>query len=246
MSTAIITRLRSITAPQATTPDRISLDEATSERIKYLILANQFRPGHKLTNQHLAERLGVSRTPVRQSLERLYQEGYVIRIPARGYFVAEMKPHEARDLYDMRQALELHALSASFVQGIPAAGLEQLDAHQRAYVACVSANASQDRLLADQEFHLTLASFCGNRYLLDSLHGVFDRLGHKRRVEGYWPDNGRRGAAGVREHERLLSAIRRRRPSEAERILEGHIRKGWVHFEAHLLRIGTAPRGTRV
>ena len=93
-----------------TSPSRATLDDTVYGSIKQMILTNQFRPGYKLTHQHIADLLNVSRTPVRQALERLYQESYVIRIPARGFFVAEIDSHEARDLYDVRMALETFAL----------------------------------------------------------------------------------------------------------------------------------------
>src|SRR3970282_2141339 len=99
-----------------------------------MILANQFRPGHKLTHQHLADLLTVSRTPVRQALERLYQEGYVIRIPDRGFFVAEMDSHGARDLYDMRIALETSALRLAMSrEGISEKQLKHLFELQKTY-----------------------------------------------------------------------------------------------------------------
>ena len=75
------------------------LVDVTYEAIKRDILGNRLRPGVKLTHRMLAENLGVSRTPVRASLERLYQEGYVIHILNRGYFVAEINEQEVRELY---------------------------------------------------------------------------------------------------------------------------------------------------
>ena len=86
-------------APRAATKGAASSGEphdldvlvhSTYAAIKRDILGNRLRPGTKLTHRMLAEDLGVSRTPVRESLERLYQEGYVKRVRNRGYFVAEM------------------------------------------------------------------------------------------------------------------------------------------------------------
>jgi DNA-binding GntR family transcriptional regulator len=101
MPTAPATRGTAETGPRAL---EVMVD-VTYEAIKRDILGNRLRPGTKLTHRMLAENLGVSRTPVRESLERLYQEGYVTRILNRGYFVAEINEQEVRVLYQTREAL---------------------------------------------------------------------------------------------------------------------------------------------
>ncbi len=217
---------------------RTTLDDTVYGRIKQMILANQFRSGHKLTHQHLADLLTVSRTPVRQALERLYQEGYVIRIPARGFFVAEIDSHEARDLYDMRMALECFALRLAMSrEGISEKQLKHLTELQKTYAQRVAENALLERILIDREFHVYLASLSGNRYLEDTLSTVFERLILKRRIDGYWPGTGKRGSAGLKEHEALLRAMRAGHTSEAVRILQSHLREAWVQYEAHLLQL---------
>jgi len=227
-----------VKSARVTSPSRASLDDTVYGRIKQMILANQFRPGHKLAHQHIADLLHVSRTPVRQALERLYQEGYVIRIPARGFFVAEIDSHEARDLYDVRMALETVALRLAMSrEGIADKQLKRLLELQRIYAKHVAENALLERILSDRDFHVYLASLSGNRYFEDMLSAVFERLILKRRVDGYWPGRGKRGSAGLKEHEGLLRAIRAGRTSEAVRIIESHLREAWVQYEAHLLQL---------
>ncbi len=217
---------------------RSTLDDAVYGRIKQMILANQFRAGHKLTHQHIADLLNVSRTPVRQALERLYQEGYVIRIPDRGFFVAEIDSHEARDLYDMRMALETCALRLAMSrEGIAEKQFKRLLELEKTYAKHVSEHALLERILSDRDFHVYLASLSANRYLEDTLSTVFERLMLKRRVDGYWPGTGKRGSAGLKEHEALLRAIRAGRTADAVRILESHLREAWVQYEAHLLQL---------
>src|SRR5512145_3444956 len=78
--------------------------------IKNLILCNEIMPGQKLHHQQLSERLGVSRTPVREALTRLVQEGYVAFLPNRGFTCKEIRMQEAEELYDLREALEAFAV----------------------------------------------------------------------------------------------------------------------------------------
>src|SRR5690606_33184637 len=113
--------------------DGVSTNARVYKVIRDLITSYQLKPGVKLIHQELADKLGVSRTPVREALERLDQEGLVIRIPRRGFYVAEVGEEEARELYDLREALELFALRKSMERGISPESLAKLDAFGKKY-----------------------------------------------------------------------------------------------------------------
>src|SRR5437868_2942248 len=124
------------TVKPPTSPDVAVMDvlvESVYQSIKESILGNRLRPGNKLTHQGLAESLGVSRTPVRESLERLYQEGYVTHIPNRGFFVAEIDAQEVRQLYQTREALETYGLMLVFRTGMQSAAMKRLKAINASY-----------------------------------------------------------------------------------------------------------------
>jgi len=87
-----------------------NLSARVYNQIKNLILCNEVLPGQKLHHQELSERLGVSRTPVREALTRLVQEGYVSFLPNRGFTCKEIRLQEAEELYDLREALEAFAV----------------------------------------------------------------------------------------------------------------------------------------
>jgi DNA-binding GntR family transcriptional regulator len=226
-----------LSATKETGARRMTLDDTVYEHIKSMILAHQLRPGHKLAPQHLADQLSVSRTPIRQALERLYQEGYAIRIADRGYYVAEIDSHEARDLYQARLAIEPFLVRITMSVGITREQNARLDELQEVYLARIADQSVMERVVADQEFHLYLASLSRNEYLLHSLRNIFERLNLKRRIDGYWPDQGKRGRAGAREHREILRAIRGNRTTEALDLLQAHIQQAWVQYEAHLLKI---------
>ena len=80
------------------------------EGIKQLILSGKLRPGQKLAERDLGERLKVSRTPIREALTRLVQDGLVESRPQRGHFVREVDAKTVEDLYDLREMLEKHAI----------------------------------------------------------------------------------------------------------------------------------------
>lgn len=200
----------------------LSRNEATYNNIKRLILSGQLRPGRKLVHQDLAEMLNVSRTPVREALERLYQEGFVTRLPRRGFYVAEMTGEEARELYGAREALEIHALHEALSRGpFSPPVIDELAALVGRYHELLQPRAVKERVLTDVRFHLHLAAQAQNRYLVRLLMQTFERLTLKRRVEGYRSD---RGAQASHEHNELLAALRAGDLPAAEHALRSHIR----------------------
>ncbi len=207
------------------------LVHSTYAAIKRDILGNRLRPGTKLTHRMLAENLGVSRTPVRESLERLYQEGYVKRVQNRGYFVAEMDTQEVSELYQTREALELYALQQVLVTGISAQSLKAIQAINARYRTLCQQNLSRERLMVDREFHLALADLAGNGFLSRTLAGIFDRLILKRRVEGY---HDTRGLKPHDDHVRLLAALGKGDAAMAQRILRDHISSACTRLTEYL------------
>jgi DNA-binding GntR family transcriptional regulator len=210
------------------------LNESVYDALKRQILNNQLRPGHKLGHQLLAESLGVSRTPIRESLERLYQEGFVVRVPNRGYYVAEIDAVEAQELYETREALETYELRRSLERGLSKADLERLEEINRRYKGLIGGALTRQRLLLDREFHLELAGLTGNRFLVRTLASIFDRLILKRRVDGYQDT----GTEPYNEHVALLAQLRKGDISGAERALSGHIVAARNRLIAYLRAIG--------
>jgi len=203
---------------------------STYESIKRDILSNRLRPGTKLTNQMLAENLGVSRTPVRESLERLCQEGYVKRVINRGYFVVEMDTDEVKALYQMREALELFALPI-VIEQISVEQLSILHELNNRYRQLCSEPLSRERLLVDRDFHLQITAYSGNQYMYQVLAGIFDRLILKRRVEGFHDG---RGLVPSQDHDLLLSAMEARNTQLALQILQTHINGACFRFLDYL------------
>ena len=94
-------------------------------RLREAILSSELLPGHKLSHQALAERLGVSHTPLREACGKRSQEGYVRHVQNRGYFVSDFSRKEVEDLLEIREALEVHALRRN-VEGLDGAALRAL------------------------------------------------------------------------------------------------------------------------
>jgi GntR family transcriptional regulator, rspAB operon transcriptional repressor len=198
------------------------LNAAVYEKIKTEILERRVRPGVKLTHQGIAQLLGVSRTPVRVALERLLQDGFVYRLPRRGFFVAEIGTEEVQHLYETREALEIYQLNRLFDRGISRGELSKLRAINLRYGKLIAARLSYERLMVDRQFHLELAGISGNTILLRTLDGIFEKLILKRRLEGMLSDP--TGKAPYEDHVKLLGALSDNNRQVAVSTLQKHIR----------------------
>ena len=211
--------------------EHASVNAAVYSALKEQITSGRLRPGVKLIHQDLAERLNVSRTPVREALERLYQEGLATRLPRRGFYVAEIDETEARELYELREALEVFALRRALARGIPRARLRELDAINRRYREMLRPDTTRERMIVDRDWHLALASLADNQALLRSLNAVFERLILKIRTDGYRTV---RGEAALGEHLGIMKALRAADRDEGERLLAEHIDGARRRLASHL------------
>ena len=208
-----------------------NLSARVYNEIKNLILCNEIMPGQKLHHQQLSERLGVSRTPIREALTRLVQEGYVSFLPNRGFTCKEIRMQEAEELYELREALEAFAVEKA-IATLSEKALRQLRDRVTAYGRDVQNRFTRERLIYDQDVHLQIAQLTGNETLRNALRHVFERIVLKRRTDGLYDPA--RGIAAHQEHLRLLEAMERRDAPGAVAILRNHIQVGKKNVMADL------------
>jgi DNA-binding GntR family transcriptional regulator len=208
-----------------------NLSARVYNQIKNLILCNEIMPGQKLHHQQLSERLGVSRTPIREALTRLVQEGYVSFLPNRGFTCKEIRMQEAEELYELREALEAFAVEKA-IATLTDKALRELRNKVTAYGRDVQNRFTRERLVYDQDVHLQIANLSGNETLRNTLHHVFERIVLKRRTDGLYDPA--RGVAAHQEHLRLLEAMERRDAPGAVAILRDHIQAGKKNVMADL------------
>jgi DNA-binding GntR family transcriptional regulator len=212
-------------------PKKGDLNDSVYTAVKELILSGRLKPGVRLVHQDLADQLSVSRTPVRESLERLYQEGYAGRRLRRGYFVAEIRPSDVRDLFGTREALEIFAYRAACEKGFVKSDIEQLEALNEKHATMFPDAVTRARLKVDRQFHLKIASLCGNEFLYKTLDAVLEKIELKRRLDGSGLDI---DASPYRAHRDLVAALKAKKFERGEEILRAHIRQACDRFLQHL------------
>jgi len=208
-----------------------NLSTRVYNQIKHLILSNEIMPGQKLYHQQLSERLGVSRTPVREALTRLVQEGYVSFLPKRGFTCKEIRLQEAEELYELREALEAFAVEKA-IENLTDADVDQLRSKMNAYGRDVTNRFTRERLVFDQDVHLAIARLSGNETLQNMLSHIFERIVLKRRTDCIYDST--RGTTAHQEHLRLLAAMEKRDTAEAVVVVRGHIQAGKKNVIADL------------
>ncbi|MFX0203184.1 MAG: GntR family transcriptional regulator [Candidatus Hodarchaeota archaeon] len=145
------------------------------EGLKSQIINLTLKPGQKLQDRQLALQLGVSRTPVREALNRLVQEGFVRQIPGQGYFVKEITIKEIEDLYEVRKALEVLAVQQT-IRNISNRQIKKLSEILKSHNTLIYSDEFKSRLLEGADFHKTIAFISGNQYLYEIISNIFDRI----------------------------------------------------------------------
>ena len=84
--------------------------DGTYSALKQMIISNELGPGERLLDRELADKVGVSRTPVRDALRRLEQDGLITTRTGRRWFVADLDTKQAANLYELREVLEVRAV----------------------------------------------------------------------------------------------------------------------------------------
>ncbi|HET6153969.1 MAG TPA: GntR family transcriptional regulator [Marmoricola sp.] len=187
------------------------------EQLHQKIVSGDIVPGERLTEIALAERFGISRTPVREALRRLEQDGLVERA-ARGLVVRERSPNEILEIYEVRILLEGAAARAAAVRRTPLdiARLEQL--HESMLKA--EDGDAQALTLINRRFHEQIWATSHNSTLID----VLSRLNsHLLRYRGTTLTHGDRWSIVLKDHEELVDAIRTGDVERAGQLAEGHM-----------------------
>jgi DNA-binding GntR family transcriptional regulator len=209
--------------------DRIltrSVADLAYERIRGLVLSGELAPGTRLGQVELAERLGISRTPVREALRRLGGEGLVEGHSHRGFRVTDLGLDAVLRRLEVRAILEpgIAALAAERRTG------RDLDLMRVAIADEEEARDGIEAHDASRRFHIALARASGNEELVRVIESLWlvevgRRLLFRRSAEPDWQ------RTDASEHREVLSAVHERRAADAERLMARHVRRAVHHWE---------------
>lgn len=183
-----------------------------------MAITYRFRPGERINEVDLARQLNVSRTPLREALNRLATEGFLTTAPNRGFFGRPLDTKAVFDLYEFRRCLEVASVRLACERATEDQ-LEELEAFVRASRDEKDDSQAIKLLRLDEEFHERVARITGNEEILRSLQSVNARIHFVRWID---MQNGRR-AHTQSEHLRIVRALKARDAEAASALMQEHI-----------------------
>ena len=197
----------------------LPLRDVVFQTLRNAILKGELKPGERLMEIQLAQKLGVSRTPVREALRKLELEGLVIMIPRRGAIVADITVQDLNDVLEVRQALEELAVR----KACDCATDEQLKALKQAANDFKRCTESEDLLgcvEADMEFHEIIYAATNNQRLQQLFLNLWEQM-YRYRLE--YMKVKRMYKLLIDEHDAIRKAIKKKDKEKAGMIMKTHI-----------------------
>lgn len=208
----------------------LPLRDVVFQTLRQAILSGKLQPGERLMEIHLAQQLGVSRTPVREAIRKLELEGLVMTIPRRGAVVADITKSDLEDVLEVRSALEELAVTKACAK-ITAEQLEQLRRASEHFIACTKKNDLIASAQADAAFHEIISEATGNRRLIQILNNLREQI-YRYRLENLkdkssYPDL-------IRQHQMICDALEAHSVEQARMAIRLHIEKQRISIVENL------------
>lgn len=205
--------------------------EMAYEFLKSSVLSGHFNPGERLTEEYLAKKLGVSRTPVREALHKLESEGLIKPLETRGFIVSRDSKDEVEELFELRAILEGYALRI-ISERISEEDLKQLGRLIAGAEDALRRKRMEDVFKWNTKFHDTLHGIVVDKNRLHRLLvNIRKYVLRYRRDTLQYPDGGKRAVDG---HRKILLALRLKDPDLCERMMREHIQEAKVDAEQFL------------
>lgn len=186
--------------------------------IKAMVVGYSIKPGERVNEVELSRRIGVSRTPLREALNRLSSESLLRFVPGKGYFCRNLDVHETFQLYELRKSIEVAAVRLA-VQRAQDADIDALDAFLQETGPDNHGLTIAQQVEYDEAFHVSLMSMCNNAEMLRVLVNINDRIRFVRLI-----DMGKTNRVQTQdEHRRIVKALRARDEATCVALLETHI-----------------------
>jgi DNA-binding GntR family transcriptional regulator len=192
------------------------LREVVTDRIAEAIVRGDYQPGQRLNEVALAESLGVSRSPVREAVRQLENEGLVVSEPRKGVTVAGIGADETEQFYDCRILLQVACVRVAAPQ-LSQADLDAVAAVVAEMQAAAGSERLHEYLQLVRRYFEAIEAACPNRVLVDLLRGMARRAMRFRAVSIRTPG---RMAQSLEHHQKLLEALRDRDGARAEALVQ--------------------------
>lgn len=207
-----------------------SLSDEAYRILKGEILENRFTPGSQASEKEMVERFGLSRTPVREALLRLREEGLIEILPRRGFRVLPLSVSDVREIQQVSKALELEAAVILAQSSLTEEQITELDAAIVEMEEAIEQNDREKWTAADRRFHLGVVERCGNQRLFNAFIDLFGLSNRARSFALYVREM---PVQSTKEHRQMLDAILAGDIEAVQRLYRQH----WERTTEELLEI---------
>jgi DNA-binding GntR family transcriptional regulator len=205
---------------------KTTLSQTAYNKLRDRIITLGLKPGTQINETSVQRELSIGRTPVREALLRLVNEGFLISVPGRGFFVCEVTIDSVRALFEAVMILERGSIALS-AQRISKDELSQAREIQVALRTAMSDSQYLDVTLLNSRFHRIIHQACRNHFLITSLYNLepqYHRLAYLCFSEEVPNDLKAHFAKVTSDHDQLINALTRRDEKAAVETITGHIR----------------------
>ncbi|SEL62890.1 transcriptional regulator, GntR family [Roseovarius azorensis] len=190
-----------------------------ADALEELVFTGGFSDGDRLDELRLARQFDVSRTPIREALQRLVSSGLAEQIPRRGVFIRQPGPVELMEMFETMAEIE-GVCGRLAAQRISEAALDDLDAANIRCNAAVQAGDTDGYYRENEHFHHVIYHEAGNAFLEQEALRLHRRLKPFRRLQLRFRG---RMAQSMAEHETIVAALRAGEAERAAEALRGHV-----------------------
>lgn len=195
------------------------LREVVFDVLRSSITSGALQPGERLMENQLAEQLRVSRTPVREAIRKLEQEGLVVMVPRRGTYVADLSIRDINEVFEIRTALEVLAAGLA-AERITEEDLEELERILVEIGEHIDHWDMEKLVAADIRFHDILFGATHNKTLANIISNLREKITLFRTLSYGYPGRAKRS---LEEHRRLVEALAQRNPLVAQQVARKHM-----------------------
>lgn len=202
--------------------NNIKIREKVYDYLKSSVLSGRFRPRKRLTEEHLAQEMGVSRTPVREALHKLETEGLIKPLETRGFIVSADSTEELEELFDIRASLEGYALRL-ISEFISEETLKRMDKLILKAEHALKRKKIEEIFKWNTQFHDSLHNLIAHKPRIYSMIANVRKYVLRYRTDTlHYLDGAKRAIDG---HKKIMLALRLRDPDLCERIMREHIKE---------------------
>lgn len=197
----------------------LPLRDVVFKTLRQAILKGDMEPGERLMEITLANKLGVSRTPIREAIRKLELEGLVHMVPRKGAIVASISEKDMRDVLEVRVTLEELAVKLA-IQNMEEPDIDLLKKAARNFESAVIARDLVDIVEADVMFHDVIYNKTNNGRLIQIINNLREQM-YRYRLE--YVKDARTHSILISEHQDIITALEKKNVDEAKNAVRQHI-----------------------